>query len=141
VPRILFTAETARIAGLKSVAVKKQRLLDNPPTDTLPLSPAIPTEDFVAARLSRVRAQLDKLDKMIEDEDDPILLSRLADAQSRLSVQEFALAGRPMPGNRRPAPERAMPERPTGAWLTPVIEVSPVPTVQQVSPPGDHPAA
>jgi len=49
---------------------------------------------------------LEKLDDMISKERDPQKLDRLASAQSRLSAQEFALAGRPMPGSRRPARER-----------------------------------
>jgi len=43
---------------------------------------------------------------MIEEEDDPQRLDRLAAASMRLSDQEFALSNRPKPGNRRPGPER-----------------------------------
>jgi len=65
-----------------------------------------PEEEYRIRRLARVRAQLEKLDDMISKERDPQKLDRLASAQSRLSAQEFALAGRPMPGSRRPARER-----------------------------------
>ena len=43
-----------------------------------------------------------RLDAAMLEEHDPQRLDRLASAQARLSAQEFALAGRPMPGQRRP---------------------------------------
>jgi hypothetical protein len=61
--------------------------------------------DFNALRLVRVREQLEKLDRMIADEEDPQKLDRLASAQSRLSEQERILDGRPLPGSRRPREE------------------------------------
>jgi hypothetical protein len=43
---------------------------------------------------------------MMMSEDDPQRLDRLASAQMRLAEQERILAGRPLPGSRKPAPER-----------------------------------
>ena len=43
---------------------------------------------------------------MMIEEDDPGKLDRLASAQARLSEQERILRGEPLPGSRRPAPER-----------------------------------
>ena len=63
-------------------------------------------ENYPAKRLSRVRAQLDKLDAMIADEVDPQKLDRLASAQAKLSEQERILDGRPMPGAYRPLKPR-----------------------------------
>lgn len=60
------------------------------------------SQDFQNQRLSRVRAQLNKLDEMISEELDPAKLDRLASAQARLSDQEFALSGRHKPGLTRP---------------------------------------
>ena len=65
--------------------------------------------DYIAARLARVCAQLDRIDGMMMKESDPQKLDRLAAAQARLSDQEFKLAGRPYPGNRRPGKERSGP--------------------------------
>lgn len=48
-------------------------------------------------RLVRVRKQLDLVDGMIEAEQDPAKLDRLASAQSRLSEQERQLSNRSMP--------------------------------------------
>ena len=59
------------------------------------------------ARLERVRLQLDRIDAMMLVEVEPALLDRLASAQARLSEQERILAGRPLPGSRKPAPDRA----------------------------------
>jgi hypothetical protein len=75
-----------------------------------------------------VREQLDRLDALMVEEADPKRLKELADASARLSAQEFALAGRPMPGSRRPAPEsKRQVANPAGPWLpatmpTPVDE-------------------
>ena len=61
---------------------------------------------FTARRLSRVRRQLRRIDAMLMHETDPAKLDRLAAASMRLSDQEFALANRPKPGQRRPGPEQ-----------------------------------
>lgn len=58
--------------------------------------------DYQQERLARVRKQLNKLDRMIEEEEDPQKLDRLASAQSRLAKQEQELSGRPLPGSLRP---------------------------------------
>jgi hypothetical protein len=70
--------------------------------------------DYAGARLMRVRVQLDRLDELMLTESDPQKLDRLASAQARLSEQERVLAGRPLPGLRRPAKE-APPRRPSMA--------------------------
>lgn len=67
-------------------------------------------DTFRNERLFQVREQLRKVDAMIRTETDPQRLDRLASAQARLSAQEFALAGRPMPGAFRPVKERAKKE-------------------------------
>lgn len=61
---------------------------------------------FTELRLMRVRKQLDRLDDMMFKEKDPQKLDRLASAQARLSEQERILDGRPLPGSRRPRPEK-----------------------------------
>ena len=54
----------------------------------------------------------------------------LADAQHKLSEQERILAGRPLPGSKKPAPERATKAREAGAWLA----VSDPPAAQAETP-------
>ena len=73
-----------------------------------------PTDGFVERRLVRVRKQLARLDRQLDDalEAQPLngrLLNDLAAAQSRLADQEQRLASRPLPGSRRPGKERRRP--------------------------------
>ena len=90
-----FTKENAREYNRKAIAAR----------EAAKAAARLVAENYAGDRLKRVRAQLAKVDAMIEQEDDPQRLDRLASAQARLSVQEFALAGRPMPGSRRPGRE------------------------------------
>ena len=81
--------------------------------------PSLPRdEDYRLKRLARVRTQLEKLDDMFDQERDPQKLDRLASAQARLAKQEQELAGRPLPGSRRPARER--PARPSQTTAQPI---------------------
>lgn len=104
----LFTAANAREMAARGNAAKalakKQREEQLARANAIAIEPA--DEIYRSQRLARVRKQLEKLDEMIEKERDPQKLDRLASAQARLSVQEFALAGRPMPGSRRPGREK-----------------------------------
>jgi hypothetical protein len=85
-------------------------------------------EDYALLRLARVREQLNRIDRMIATETDPQKLDRLAAATMRLSDQEFALAGRPKPGNRKPAPElRREQVRPSPVPMVPRSPASPLP--------------
>jgi len=59
-------------------------------------------EDYAGSRLSQVREQLDRITALLAKETDPLSVERLARAMAALSTQEFALAGRPLPGSLRP---------------------------------------
>lgn len=61
---------------------------------------------YIALRLSRTRAQLFRIDQLIETEQDPQKLDRLVSAQSRLSEQWRIFSGIPLPGSRRPGREK-----------------------------------
>ena len=114
----LFTSETAAEAARKSHSPDSARF-------RLPQVVAEPDDDpYLVARLNRVRAQLDKLDRMMISELDPAKLDRIASAQARLAEQERILAGRPLPGSRKPAQDR--PQRRQS--ITP----EPDPTPQQI---------
>ena len=56
-----------------------------------------------------MRVQLDRLDQEIDAEigGDSKRLKELVDAQMRLSEQERILAGKPLPGSRRPKAEKS----------------------------------
>ena len=118
----LFTVETARPAGLRSVIVRRERKAAvikqmQEAREMMAfagkaiVAVAAKPDDFVDRRLVRVRRQLQRLDRQLDDalEAEPLdgrLLNDLAAAQSRLADQEQRLAGRPLPGSRRPGKER-----------------------------------
>lgn len=85
-------------------------------------------DSYVTERLACVRAQLGRLDAMVLTETDPQKLDRLASAQAKLADQERILSGRPLPGSRRPKPEREPKAQPT--VLEPQIPSEPQPVGQ-----------
>jgi hypothetical protein len=108
-----FTAANAREMAARSVDARKQR---NSVPALPPLPPVQPADQFAKERLARVRAQQERIDAMILAETDPQKLDRLASASMRLSDQEFALAGRPKPANRKVPPERTQ-----RIWPEPIL--------------------
>lgn len=125
-----WTAEQAREMSRKGAEASRQIRL---------LTPAFNRERperYTARRLGRVRRQLDRIDRMMTEENDPARLDRLASAQARLSVQEFALAGRPMPGMLRPSSGR--PAREPARSIAP-LGPSVQPAAPAPSPPPDPP--
>ncbi len=116
----LFTRENAREMQKRS-AIARTAIREEPGSEPATPQPtpltSLLAEDFLARRLLRVRAQLDALDAEIEaefkkPEPDGQRIDRLAAASMRLNDQEFALAGRPKPGQRRPGPDRK-----AGPWV------------------------
>lgn len=141
----LFTTANAREMGLRSVAARKAAsmrhsnsgLLTAPLNDpqTVPLSrwsnapgQSSAEPDYALVRLTRVREQLDRIDSLISKETNPQNLERLARASTQLCDQEFALAGRPKPGNRRPAVEQTRP-------LLPPMPIPPTLAKPAIQPP------
>ena len=112
----LFTSELAKLYRAKSLAsyrrnreLEKQRAEREAqaafiPAQPEPLAqqPPLQPDDFCAKRIKRVRRQLAMLDRLIDAEQDPQRLDRLACAQYRLSEMERILSGRPLPGSQRP---------------------------------------
>ena len=123
--RNLFTKETASHYGKLGNLIRW-----HPPTPSpLPQSATserLPTfpDDFAILRLRRLRDQLDRVDALMVGEKDSKRLKELADASARLSAQEFALAGRPMPGTLRPAAEGARGGRRSRAEGSLLLDVS-----------------
>ncbi len=71
------------------------------------------SEEFRMRRLNRVRAQLERVDRMIERETDPSRLDRLASAVARLNEQERQLSNRSMPPTLKANAIQARPKRST----------------------------
>ena len=140
-----FTAANARENAAKAHASRQQRLVCGKLAgETFPQIPqAGPHEAanaYVITRLSRVRVQLDLVDRRITEQAkaktvDGQVLNWLCAAQERLAEQERILAGRPLPGSRKPAPER--PTAPATARPRPTLaEPVPEPAAPPAKPPG-----
>lgn len=99
-----FSAANAKEMAARSHLLRKQRVQEL----RLAANPVpLPADDsYVERRLSRVRQQIEVLSDMLESESDPQKIDRLASAIARLAEYERQLANRPLPGSRRPAPER-----------------------------------
>jgi hypothetical protein len=110
-----FTKANAREMNAKSHAAKlakKQAILDAMSTPDFVPRTQPKTEnpyELLAMRLLRVRKQLNRVDRLLDAETDPMKIDRLASALLRLSEQERILANRPLPGSRRPLPDRKTP--------------------------------
>lgn len=122
----LFTAANARAMGARGIEARRRNLaqraaaLLHPPP---PLAPP-PIDPYVVKRLARVRHQLDDIDTAIaresgSPEPDGRRLCWLAQAQERLAEQERVLAGRPLPGSRRPTSDKPPPAPMTAEPITP----------------------
>ncbi len=102
-----FHAERAEQAQAKLQAVTKSEIPQ-----------PIPMDEYLARRLERVRKQLDRLDEMILEEEDPQKLDRLVSASSRLEEQERKLSGRFAPGSTKPSTK---PTRETRPRIDPIV--------------------
>ena len=123
-----FTKENARQFQAKSAAARKQaslaRLAEPTPKPTAPVAKptAEPIADscvneFTKRKLARIRGQIDRVEGLLDAACEPQAVDRFANALTRLYDLERVLAGRPLPGSKRPAPERATKAREAGAWL------------------------
>ena len=136
-----FTAANARENAAKAHASRRQRLASgNSAAETFPQTPQAgpheATNDYVSRRLARLRTQLNSVDTAIEREvakssPDGQRLNWLAQAQDRLAEQERLLAGRPLPGSRRPREERTP---------APVVEIAPLYPIKAAPVPVSRPA-
>lgn len=123
-----FTPLTARKAAQASILARAKRraeiirrctIIPDPPQDPGPTPPptAPSTEErYPRMRLAVVRAQIALIDAAIMAEaglnrPDGQRLNWLAAAQEKLAEQERLLAGRPLPGSRKPPIERGTPTR------------------------------
>ena len=122
----LITTETAREMAARFAEFRRLNPLRAVPPG-YKLVPAdypehVPaSDDYPAVVLARTRTQLDLVGQQITTElerekPDSRRLRDLTDAQTRLSEQERILAGRPLPGSRRPGQDRQVAPA-VGAWL------------------------
>lgn len=108
----LFTSEMAKEAARKSVLAREKREAEAEQAKAIvgQLKAAAivePCELYVTNRLQRTREQLERLDRDLAAADDPKAVKAICDAMRALSEIERTLAGRPLPGSRRPGRERS----------------------------------
>jgi len=106
----LITKANARQMAAKSHAAKAERLQQLRQAIESVADPAA-NDEFRTACQSRVRVQLNLVNAALLRElqaktVDAQAVDRLAAAQMRLSEQLRILEGQPLPGSRRPAPDR-----------------------------------
>lgn len=120
----LITSANAR--QMNALGWQARRKRDEQLRQTIATLVQSPQLDYHNKRLARVRAQLDRLDSELEkcSLSDSKRIKELTDAQLRLSEQERILAGRPLPGSRKPLAEKASKDIGPGAWIA---EPAPIP--------------
>jgi len=95
-----IAAEAQQIAARELAAEKARQIeLDE-------LNAALPKNSYLRERVLCVRQHIQRVSGMIDVENDAQRLERLAAALSKLEEIERNLCGRPLPGSRRPPPER-----------------------------------
>lgn len=117
-----FNSANAREMAAKaqeSRRINKALLADSLSVPTIIEPDAKLPDTYVGLQLTRVRAQISRVNAKIDREDDPQQLERLARALNVLSERERVLAGRPTPGQLRPAKEPTK-RTPKQAWAEPV---------------------
>jgi hypothetical protein len=121
-------AQIARQAALLSVQARRTKAEQRASQSALDeaMVQALPVDDFTVRKLARVRGQIDQVEKLLDKADEPQAVDRFCNALTRLYDVERILAGRPLPGSRRPKDERG--PRASAGW----IELQPVA-------PGDQP--
>jgi hypothetical protein len=121
-----WTTETARAAAARSNAAQAATRAARPKPAPGRTDIPSPDDDYPATVLMRTRTQLDLVAQRILDEldckiPDSRRLRDLSDAQRHLAEQERILAGRPLPGSRRPAAEGkrtgSVPGPSSGPWI------------------------
>jgi hypothetical protein len=101
----LFTVESGRLAGLKSVEVKRQRKLNPPQNDPIVVESSV-EPDFLAADLA---CACDETLKELRKAKQPQHKAQLARALRDLRETWHLATGKPRPGLTRP--DQAVPRR------------------------------
>ena len=111
----LITSANAREMARKSHQARRDeinqlRIAANP-------VPLPDVNNYISRRLFRVREQIERLSDLIDEEEDPQALDRIASALARLSIIERELSGRPLPGTLQPGREK-----PARLMLSPAVD-------------------
>jgi hypothetical protein len=125
--RSTWTPEQARLMTARAIAARRQQAAERKARAAFQPAPAPaqpPTQTdhdpYVSERISQVREHIARLSDKLNRENDPQRINWLAAAQERLAEQERILAGRPLPGSRRPKPDHAAkPAMPRAIMIAP----------------------
>ena len=112
----VFTTETARQAAANSAIVRQSRrnaeeakvaqaekiIAAAAQSPALAEALGVRNDEFITRRILRVREQIERLSALLDEEEDPQALDRIASAISRLSTLEREYAMRPAPGTLKP---------------------------------------
>lgn len=99
-----FTSQTASLFARRRHELERLAKASQP---IITLSPKPASDDYTAARIVRVRGQLDKVDKMLLEADDAQEIERLSRSAMSLSEQLRVLLDIPLPGSRKPPAVRS----------------------------------
>jgi hypothetical protein len=141
----LFTKANAAEMARRGNLARWSRPVLLPAAPEIPATIADTAQDYRSVRLARIRSLLDRIDERLSKATDALDIDRLARASAVLSAQEFALAGRPLPGALRPSVAQArralaVDAGPVFSLSLPAVQVSPVSPLSTVSPPAPAPA-
>ena len=132
----LFTRDNAAIMAAKGNSVRWSRPRTTQSTAeptaipaTVPKPVAEVLDDFTVRKLVRIRDQINRVEGLLDEATEPQAVDRFANALTRLYDLERILAGRPLPGSRRPAPDGKQRGQPSAArpWV-PVVAPEPGPS-------------
>lgn len=133
----LFTRENAATLGKAGAIARWSKPKPEPIAAPLPAScpplTATMADDFTARKLLRVRVQLERVESLLDKAVEPQAIDRFCAALSRLYEIERNLAGRPLPGSRRPKDHEPRAAQ-HGAWMVAEPMVAPAPVVQPALP-------
>ena len=117
----LFTRENAATLGRKGAIARWTR---PPDPATIPGNgePQTQPDELTQARLARLRSALARLESRMIRCCHSRTMKELAGAYAALAEVERQLAGRPLPGSKRPREDR--PARTDAAWMAEPLEIS-----------------
>jgi hypothetical protein len=117
--KAFFTKANASEYARKGNAIRWHSLPkpEPQPVTSLPEPVRIAQDDFTQRKLARVRVQIERVEDLLTAATEPQAVDRYAAALARLYEIERILAGRPLPGSRRPAAEPKGSTQDAGAWI------------------------
>jgi hypothetical protein len=130
--KAFFTKANASEYARKGNAIRWHSLPkpEPQPATSLPEPVRIAQDDFTQRKLARVRVQIERVEDLLTAATEPQAVDRYAAALARLYEIERVLAGRPLPGSRRPSAEPKSSAADAGAWIVDIPPATTQPITQ-----------